>query len=101
MKTLINVTAQDISEGRRKDCKTCPIALAVRRIVKPECDVKVSTTYVGIHFNYEALKDDDSEIIKSFPDLPSNARTFIVRFDRELPVQPFAFELMILAKYLK
>ena len=92
--TVVEVRSEDIEYGKRKDCTACPIALAIVRLVTERTCVKVSR--------------DDVEMWRSqldryslFPELPEEAREFIARFDKDLPVVPFSFELDIHWKFLR
>ena len=78
----IEVTAQDIVEGERFGCYSCPIALALKRIGKRNWAVK-------------------SEILRRWTEsgravdvpLPRDAKAFIDDFDHDRPVEPFSFDI--------
>lgn len=74
----ISVTQEDISMGVRRQCKSCPIALALRRI-NPDYRVDVDTD--RIRFGN-----------KSF-NTPEKVRDFIKAFDAKKQVSPFTFRL--------
>ena len=78
MKT-INVTAEDIAAGKRKNAGCCPVALALKRETGKECFV--APTFV--------LSD------KTYIDSPREVYFFIITFDAGLPVEPFSFVLDI------
>lgn len=84
MKTIIEVTQQDIDDGLKKGwkrrCNTCPIALAASRALGTECMASADwgITPVGTITHYR---------------LPDIAMEFIDAFDAELPVKPFTFEI--------
>ncbi len=65
----IKVTQSDIFRGAKMECDTCPIALAVRRVM-PQANVQV--TPYSIVFGYK--------LHNQIP-LPEIARNFIRRFD--------------------
>lgn len=73
---LISVTQEDIDKGER-DCGKCPIALAASRAIGIPVDVG----------NREAWINGSPRV------MPSIARQFILRFDAQLAVKPFSFEL--------
>lgn len=64
--------------GVRRQCKSCPIALALRRI-NPDYRVDVDTDRIRLGN-------------KSFT-TPAKVRSFIKAFDNKKRVQPFTFEL--------
>ena len=78
----ISVTQEDIEQGQRENCNYCPVALAIKRVVKP-WDMAVGTSTCGINAHSYTL--------------PTVAMMFIDSFDKGLPVQPFEFELPIAA----
>lgn len=76
---VINVTAEDISNGIPGSACYCPIALAIKRI-KPSyynATVGEMTILAGSNFFF----------------MPSDAMNFIKRFDSALKVEPFSFEV--------
>ena len=77
----IEVTAEDIKNGKKLNCFWCPIALAVSRSANtPDC--WVDNTRV--------------EIRGMIYQLPREAGQFIVDFDKGARVEPFSFELEVL-----
>lgn len=80
---LVHVTQEDIDNGKRTDCKCCPIALAIGRIF-PDSVIHVIR---DIHvFSKTGI---DSKIYKH----TDASRAFVTRFDARDPVEPFEFEL--------
>jgi len=79
MKTLIEVTAEDIAKGIPKVCAACPVALAIKRVTGR--GASVMQLYIGFH--------DGSGWIDS----PREVLPFVRAFDNEQPVKPFSFEL--------
>lgn len=80
----VQVTENDIAEGKRYSCYRCPIALAVHRACEragwhdiPEIIVTLTHASCGEHGAF----------------LPSAAQRFIADFDRRDKVRPFNFEL--------
>ena len=74
----ICVTQKDINTGKKESMRACPIAKAVRRATK-KTGIEVTGGSVWI-------KNDRYN-------LPTRARRFVSRFDGELPVKPFQFNL--------
>lgn len=115
----IKVTADDISDGTTSDCLSCPIALAIRRVVKKNCRVEVRSLSVLIQVDDKLTRPHDyidDEIVPEngvFPvirlSLPQRARDFIDRFDSfgseveayDSIVKPFSFELPIPVESLR
>ncbi len=82
----IHVTQAHINAGVRQECRTCPIALALRGAIAHAPEVQVmSGSFVafGSHGGAEIHR------------LPEAAQDFITAFDAGQPVQPFSFELDI------
>jgi hypothetical protein len=79
--TIVNVTAEDIENGVPGSAKSCPIALAARRIE----GLKVTgiTTRRAIFQGHGVTM------------LPLEAVQFIHSFDADCPVEPFSFEIEI------
>lgn len=82
----IEVTQEDINAGRRADCRACPIARATKRKV-PACHVEVGRYYVVLMTS----RVGDSYDFR----LPDFARRFVEDFDFGIPVEPFAFDLIV------
>lgn len=78
----IQVTAEDISNGKPHRTSWCPVALAFRRATGGISSVSV---------NLKSARQFDSHH-KGW-DLPPEATNFIKRFDAGLPVEPFEFEV--------
>ncbi len=74
----VNVTAQDISRGKRADCERCPIAIALRRIC-------VGDFWVGDEIFCADIR------IKT----PPKPLKFIAQFDAYRVVKPFTFTLNV------
>ncbi len=78
----ITVTQSDIFRGAKSECETCPIALAVRRVM-PKANVQV--TPHSIVFGYK---------LHSQIHLPEKARNFIRKFDAgDKMEEPFTFDI--------
>ena len=117
----IKVTADDISHGVSSDCLSCPIALAIRRVVMKDCRVEVRSLSVLIQVDdkltrpHDYIDDEQSVHVtdNNIPvirlSLPQRARDFIDRFDSfggtveayDSVVKPFSFELPIPVESLR
>lgn len=86
MKVIINVTANDIKYGKPRMTTSCPIARAVKRRT------------IG---NFYSVGADTCWINEDIIFLPSEARDFIVKFDRGREVKPFKFTLDVRKELLK
>jgi len=117
----IKVTADDISDGTTSDCLSCPIALAIRRVVKKDCRVEVGSLSALIQVDDKLTHPDDyiddeqsvhvtdNDIPVIRIPLPQRAKDFIDRFDSfggkvkedDSVVKPFSFELPIPVESLR
>ncbi len=84
---LVKVTQKHIDEGKRADCYTCPIALAILDIDPKPVNVQVKYSYVMIYIEKNGK-------YKQY-ELPWEAREFISKFDNGKKVEPFEFELVV------
>lgn len=78
MKHTITVTAEDIAQGLRLSPSACPIAKAVYR----------ATDWAVLVDGTNLLTGGDGTV-----KLPTEAQTFINRFDNGMLVVPFSFEV--------
>ena len=94
MNTTITVTQEDINQGVRRKCDSCPIALAINRILRME--------YKSSCFAHVYIKNRETGgvIYRTIP-LPDIAFNFILNFDRKEEVYPITFTLDIPKEYLK
>lgn len=93
MQLTIEVTEEDIREGKRCDCDECPVALAWSRAAG--CQWDVGTKSAG--------PTDTGAWAHRVP-LPPVAATFVRMFDDDLYVKPFSFTVDIpkeLESYIK
>jgi len=86
----VRITARDIALGQRRDCGSCPVALALVRHLADGYYAQVGNVEVDIFAScggHKRLVD----VIR----LPDKAVKFIAGFDRgaELLAKPFAFNL--------
>lgn len=85
MRITIEVTQQDIGDGKQGSIRECAIALAVKRYF-PECTVSVDSNSVVITARHSC------RIL-----LPGSATKFVRDFDHhKRTVSPFSFDLVIL-----
>lgn len=90
---LIQVTNEDIANGKRDDCKHCPVALAVKRVLKEDYYCAVDGKYISIYqLNGRFLQNHYTSVI---------VLRFITMFDTGRNVEPFEFELGIDLLYLR
>jgi len=79
---IIHVTRDDIDRGRQGDCKSCPVALALRRAVR--CDFAVGDQLVSFYPEEGGLFHRP---------LPPNVVDHINVFDVCGEMHPFSFAL--------
>jgi hypothetical protein len=112
-KVKINVTEEDIAEGRPFDCKACPIALALRRVIKDNLRIQVRDLDVLIEIPEKMVRVIDNvvtdvdihvfgrDLFLHRSELPESAQTFISDYDAgpnsriKNPPQPFTFTLSV------
>ncbi len=97
MKLTINVTKQDIEMGCVAQPSNCPIARAVRRVLR-EMGARVQSYSVSVGTNYLDIFTEDKYIIGHLlhtagAPLPAQAHNFIMMFDIHKPTKPFSFEI--------
>ena len=79
MKIKVEVTQEDINNGVRQDGDNCPIACALKRLVKsPEVEDDIEFDLDGIRYVAR---------------IPDKASEFISKFDNAVNVLPFSFEI--------
>lgn len=87
-RVTVNVTARDILKGIRGECKCCPVALALNRLLK-----KPYATDVGIQaVCYYSITNTGNVY---GPDMPEFVSTFIRAFDDNMNPLPFKFRMSI------
>src|SRR5256885_4584440 len=77
MAMIIEVTAEDIANGKKSSITDCPVALALHRAGFPTATVGAWSMMNG----------------EGFDALPEGVSQFIARFDGGEPVEPFSFEV--------
>jgi len=93
---LIQVLQSHIDSGNHGNCRSCPIALAVKDVIREGITPVVSVTRIGL------LVDGGIPLEYAWESsLPKIATSFIVRFDASYEVKPFSFEIDIPSAHLK
>jgi len=78
----IQVTIDDIENGKPLDCSRCPLALALNRATnRTDWFVDYGTAYFGSGFSHESAA------------LPRECLVFVRRFDNYRDGNPFSFEV--------
>ena len=78
----IKITQSDIDNGEGGSCVACPIARAIRRSARSKIKaVRVQKRYFSLNGR--------------FYDLPKEAQTFIMKFDKQGDVKPFEFNIKL------
>jgi len=85
-KVTIEVTDDDIFDGIKSSCHSCPIALAASRIDIARI-ISVNSTSMVVRNSYSRVGD--------FILLPIEAIDFIEAFDADQEVEPFSFEIEV------
>lgn len=82
----VHVTQEDINSGIRTNCDSCPIAIAMHRILGEPVEVVWHSAYIGSIGNCRTVS------------IPRVATTFIQDFDGHRPVSPFSFDIDLESK---
>lgn len=85
MRIKIEVTAEDIQQGKHSSPCACPVACAIRR---------TTGAYVGVfgdYIDYCDPRTNEDYVITP----PLKVERFIHRFDGGKKVQPFSFTLVV------
>lgn len=87
---VIKVDKWCIRHGVQESGHNCPVALAVRKVVR-------SGTHVNVASSWVEVKPSSNSSRYSFPALPINVQRFIAVFDEHgaWAVEPFTFSLRI------
>ena len=89
---LIQMTQEDIDEGRVGACKNCPVARAINRYLKPGAYASVAPSSIAILYSGSLVARCSS---------PEVASDFIFKFDGGGNPDPVFFNLDIPADCLK
>ncbi len=89
-KVIVNVTARDISKGKKRDCSSCPIARALRR--------RPGFKFADVGKHRAVILRRSGGGYGSVAELPQIARRFIEAFDGDpghdsRDCRPIKFEL--------
>lgn len=89
MKTItVDVTQDDIANGKQGECGFCPIALALNRHAPANHHFTVGSSTATL------LREDRSDSIPlETVLLPRVAEAFVRSFDHRYTVEPFTFDL--------
>ena len=94
---VIQVTVEDIIQGKPLSYQGCPIALAVGKVLAPGVCVGITKRMINL------VKG--TEWIDAYPTLDTASKEryykFIKAFDNKLPVSPFEFEMKAPEWYFK
>lgn len=85
---MLNVTDEDIKQGKPGDPCACAVALALTREFQQPCTVGSSYAYVHSF-------DDPNNDPKYYITLPYQVRAFISDVDADIKVQPFSHQLEV------
>jgi hypothetical protein len=85
----IDVTEDDIRQGRPRNEECCPAALALRRALRPGAKVRVGCTEITIDDAYFDLPKRVARFIRDFDSKPLND------VSKWSEPEPFSFELPI------
>lgn len=88
----ISVTEEHIRVGDKKQCSSCPIALAIKEFISPFVSLAVA---FELTLHYKKRTENWCLLHNHVIDLPQEALTFIKEFDDGEAVDPFKFELKI------
>lgn len=94
MKIRINVTKNDIVNGKKSTCHYCPHALAIQRRVK-------APYYVNVFVDEIYIQHSQDEPIEYRILIPDRIQDWIWDFDNSMLVKPTSYTLDIPDKYLK
>ena len=88
----VEVTQDDIDNGKPQQAYACPIALAASRTTGfPQDQVGVSDLLCVYGNRLDRYGPEDEREVLATYDLTGDAMTFIIDFDRGKEVEPFTF----------
>lgn len=91
---ILEVTQEDIDNGKRRNCSLCPIALALmRKFNLDPSEDSLDAARVGLTMA-SIFPVMDRKRKSQYFYLPDEASEFIKDFDSKLPVKPFSFTLI-------
>lgn len=86
----VDVTQMDIDRGVRSHACACPVAIALKRVTRPDVRSIVMGVQITVTRRFPFQPDDDYYVRS-----PESVVAFITRFDRNQSVEPFSFDLDI------
>lgn len=89
---LVQVTEEDIEDGVQCNICMCPVAQAIKRIVKPYCEVTVGQII--------RIKNYKTHKVQEIP-LSEEIEEVIKNYDLSRGMKPFQFEINIDSEHLK
>jgi hypothetical protein len=92
----VRITADDIAFGKAigvRNCIACPLARAIRRLLKPE-------SWALVIFHEFVLARSPECHRPYYGVLPDDAAEWLGRFDEHEPVEPETFRIDLPASYL-
>lgn len=92
--TTIDVTVADIEAGERHECHVCPVALAVKRVLRRGLIPSVTGGYITLFesHRYEKLIHIEA---------PDTVGRFVIDFDKGRSVAEFSFAIEIPQQFLR
>lgn len=90
---IIQITPRDIIHGTSKHCTLCPVARALQRVSIDTVECHVTQEYA-----YGLDRLNRQTVWESW--LPTSAKEFIYKFDKDEVVKSIEFELAIPEKLL-
>lgn len=87
---IIQVTRDDIVNGRKNDCGACPVALALLRLLTA---LNMSDAVVNVFPSSATVYGEDYTPIFHMS-FPSKVYNFIYAFDKGNQVEPFEIEMV-------
>lgn len=90
---IVEVTQEDIDNGKRRNCSRCPIALALMRkfnLDPSEDSLDAASVGLTIASIFPVMHRERKP---QYFNMPDEASEFIKDFDSKLPVKPFSFTL--------
>lgn len=89
MKLIVEVLSEDIYDGKREDCDSCPIALAMNRAFD-DADLDMVARVYDRSFTIRRRGTGRGTAEQK---LPPGAAEFVREFDEKIEVEPYTFEV--------
>ncbi len=97
MRVKVEVNSTDVNCGLKRVCNACPIARAIKRLIRSSFEVMVAGNHIDEVFFYK--KKGFVDIAKR--KLPKKAAKFVHDFDHFLEPGPFSFAMDIPKEILR